>query len=68
MQDMILSRMWADHHRRIYGEKSRPQRAANTPSTALRATDAAPLAGKMLAGGLALAMSYATVGASVSLV
>ncbi len=66
MQDMILSRIWTEHHQRIYGENGqRPPQAANQP--ALRMGDSLPIAGKLLAGVLALAMSYTTLGASVSL-
>lgn len=64
MQDIILGRMWADHHQRIYGDAGHAQDHSASPAER-RAADPLPPVGKAIM--LALAVSVASIGASVTL-
>lgn len=65
MQDIILARVWADHHQRVYGDHGEMPGAAATPAERSGA-DPLPTAGKALV--LALAASMASLGSSLATV
>jgi hypothetical protein len=62
MQDIILARVWADHHQRAYGDAGELPAAATRPA----GRDRLPAAGKAMA--LALAASVASLGSSLATV
>lgn len=59
MQDIILARVWADHHQRVYGD-SAPD-VSGDPARAR--SDALPATAKAMV--LALAASMASLGSSL---
>lgn len=65
MQDIILGRIWADHHQRVYGDAGEPIETRSRPA---RLPDAAslPAAGKALV--LALGASLISLGSSLATV
>jgi len=62
MQDIILARVWADHHQRVYGDSEQTQRFGAARS----GSDTLPTAAKALI--LALAASMASLGSSLATV
>lgn len=62
MQDIILARVWSDHHQRIYGDGD-PAPGSGTPRTR---SDALPIVAKAMV--LALAASMASLGSSLATV
>ncbi len=65
MQDIILGRVWADHHQRIYGSdiEAPDDGAARTARTA---PGSVPVAGKAIV--LAVVASMASLGSSLATV
>jgi len=65
MQDIILARVWADHHQRVYGDSDELLGAKAVPA-ARSGRDPLPAAGKAMV--LALAASLASLGSSLATV
>ena len=62
MQDIILARVWSDHHQRVYGDSDQVPDSGKARSKA----DSLPIVAKAMM--LALAASMASLGSSLATV
>ncbi len=65
MQDIILARVWTDHHQRVYGDSNELLGARTAPASRMGGATL-PVAGKAMV--LALAASMASLGSSLATV